>query len=241
MNQDRAYGIEIELLHDDKIAMARALTAAGIDIQVSHYTHSTTSYWKMVDDASLRGGNGYELVSPKLYGENGLDQIRTVCRVLAEQGARVNVTCGLHVHHDAADYKAKHFENVLRLYGRAESVLDSMMPKSRRENNNTYCRSVDGIAGRIGYSRMGRYYKVNFESYQRHGTVEFRHHSGTIEADKIINWVLITQRIMDRCKKMVKAGHKLSMYDFQQIIGLIHDGADTIRQYIGTRVQALAA
>jgi Putative amidoligase enzyme len=34
-------------------------------------------------------------------------------------------------------------------------------------------------------------------AFWRHGTVEFRHHSGTVEADKIINWVSLTQHLLE--------------------------------------------
>lgn len=34
-----------------------------------------------------------------------------------------------------------------------------------------------------------RYYKVNTHALQKHGTIEVRHHQGTVNADKIIGWV----------------------------------------------------
>ena len=45
-----------------------------------------------------------------------------------------------------------------------------------------------------------RYVKVNAESFMRHGTVEFRQHSGTIEFEKISNWVKICGNLIDKSK-----------------------------------------
>ena len=36
---------------------------------------------------------------------------------------------------------------------------------------------------------LDRYYKVNLQSLSRYGTIEFRQHNGTIDAEKILNWV----------------------------------------------------
>jgi hypothetical protein len=36
----------------------------------------------------------------------------------------------------------------------------------------------------------GRYNKVNLCAFLRHGTIEFRQHSGTMNVDKVINWIV---------------------------------------------------
>ncbi|MDO5509556.1 MAG: amidoligase family protein, partial [Weeksellaceae bacterium] len=46
-----------------------------------------------------------------------------------------------------------------------------------------------------------RYLKLNLSSYQRHGTVEFRHHSGTVNYTKIKNWILICARLVEASKQ----------------------------------------
>jgi hypothetical protein len=45
-----------------------------------------------------------------------------------------------------------------------------------------------------------RYHKLNLTAYRRHRTVEFRQHSGTLEANKAINWVLLCLRMVDAAK-----------------------------------------
>ena len=49
-----------------------------------------------------------------------------------------------------------------------------------------------------GHYASERYYKVNFCSYVAFGTLEFRQHSGTIEFEKMMNWVKITHMIIER-------------------------------------------
>jgi hypothetical protein len=39
---------------------------------------------------------------------------------------------------------------------------------------------------------------VNFQSLAEHGTIEFRQHQGTLNAKKIISWVLVTQAFIER-------------------------------------------
>ncbi len=243
-DNNRTFGIEIEAYGVSRRALTTALSQAGINIQNEAYNHNTRSYWKIVNDGSIRGIDGFELVSPPLCGEAGLNEIRTVCRVLAQLGARVNKSCGLHVHHHAPDFKPRHFQNLVAFYTKAEDQIDRVMPNSRRASNNRYC----GTMKRFNADRLfdnSRYHKLNLNSYYRYGTVEFRHHSGTIEADKIINWVELTQRMVLRAKKRVTAynGHSLTWYDVKQALGLVHnpDNSDLrLARFYETRMAALA-
>ena len=66
--------------------------------------------WNAQRDGSLRttlrGYEGVEIVSPVLRGREGLEQVRQVAALLQELGARVNRTCGLHVHVGATSVQA---------------------------------------------------------------------------------------------------------------------------------------
>jgi hypothetical protein len=48
--------------------------------------------------------------------------------------------------------------------------------------------------------RGGRYHKVNIAAYNMYGTIEFRHHQGTLSADKAVNWVIFTQQLVNKAK-----------------------------------------
>ncbi len=215
MNLNRTFGVEIEFI-GDKDAVAQALNDAGIPCQAERRNRITRSYWKIVSDSSIspnaddirRGWEGWELVSPILKGRRGLEEIKEVCAVLKTVGVSVNKTCGLHVHHDARDFQTETFKNIIKIYTRFEETIDSLVAPSRRGNNNTYCQSlleidIERILKQDNFQSIRAYYgdrykKLNIESFVTHGTIEFRQHQGTVNADKIINWIKLTQAIVER-------------------------------------------
>ncbi|RIV20506.1 amidoligase enzyme [Fibrisoma montanum] len=239
---NRRFGIEIEAYNVEKHTLASALREAGIDVAVEGYNHTTRAHWKIVTDGSLNGNNTFELVSPILEGQDGLNQLQTVCRVLKQKNAYINRSCGLHVHFDAEHIGLSHTKNLLINYSRFERVIDSFMPISRRAGNNGYCLSFASQLSRIeSASTMNalcgvmhtRYYKVNLQAYLRHKTIEFRQHSGTIEFEKISNWVLFLHNLVEYSRNQrVENATFESLRSFQQ------DGVIT---YLNNRISELAA
>lgn len=192
------FGVEIEAYNCTRERLARELRDAGIRVAVENYNHDTRDHWKLVSDASLRGENTFELVSPILIGEDGLKELETVCWVLDLCDVKINDSCGFHVHMDAANFNMDTWKNMALTYKRLESVIDSFMPGSRRDNQ--YCRSLNAIsevkirsASTISELQRvfnnQRYYKLNLEAYSRHRTVEFRQHSGTTDFTKMEKWI----------------------------------------------------
>lgn len=45
---------------------------------------------------------------------------------------------------------------------------------------------------------QGRYHKLNLVSLWVHGTIEFRQHSGTVDADKAVNWIELLMQFVNR-------------------------------------------
>ena len=127
-------------------------------------------------DGSLNGNDTFELVSPILVGEAGLQELEKGCWVLDLCDVKVNGSCGLHVHIDAAGFSMETWRNLSLSYKHLEPVIDRFIPASRRDNY--YCRGlghvsdgmirsarmVDELKGRIG----DRYHKVDLEA--THGT-----------------------------------------------------------------------
>jgi hypothetical protein len=135
-----------------------------------------------------------------LEGENGLEQVRIVCDVLVRLRAKVNKSCGMHIHFDAANLNLQNWKNLILNYANLEDVIDSIMPMNRRCNANTYCMTmkIDNLVNELDLAQTiekvaaiysTRFRKLNTQAYSRHKTVEFRQHSGTIEAVKIVNWI----------------------------------------------------
>jgi hypothetical protein len=125
----------------------------------------------------------------------------------------------LHVHHYAGDLSVKNFRNLYISYAKYEGLIDTLQPISRRGNNNQYCRSLitygyDELVERLNRCKTiddircifgTRYLKLNIESYVRYGTIEFRQGAGTTDADKIINWIMFTQLMVERSKFSIVA------------------------------------
>ena len=159
---NRKFGIEIEAYNCSRERLARELRESGIEVVVEGYNHTTRPHWKLVTDSSLNGNDTFELVSPILVGEAGLRELEKVCWVLELCDVKVNGSCGLHVHIDAAGFSMETWRNLALSYKHLEPVIDRFMPASRRDNY--YCRglghvsdgmirsarTVDELKGRIG-------------------------------------------------------------------------------------------
>jgi hypothetical protein len=244
---DRKYGIEIELFAtrsnpSDHQAIVNALRAAGVDCTFAGYTHSVSSHWKVVTDGSVvtpDGRRGLELVSPPLSGEAGLKEIERVCEALATIGAWVNRSCGFHVHHDASDLSVGNIIGIAKTVKRFGRVFDGLMAESRR--NNQYathmtdsdieslerCESLDSLRRRFPGDSTERYHTFNVCAFQRHGTVEFRQHGGTVEARKMIPWIILTQGLVEKGKASKSVRGK--------VMGATGDGLDMLFRTAGLR------
>ncbi len=85
-------------------------------VRVEGYNHTdSTEYWKLVADGSLTGNESFELVSPILHGEEGLKDLEKVCWVLELCNVKVNESCGLHIHMDAADFTINTWKNLAEI------------------------------------------------------------------------------------------------------------------------------
>ena len=221
---NRRFGIEIEAYNCTRERLARELREAGINVAVEGYNHDTRNHWKLVTDGSLRGNDTFELVSPILEGESGLRELEKVCWVLDFCDVKVNESCGLHVHMDAADFTMNTWKNLALSYKNIENVINAFMPNTRRDNH--YCKSLSRISERrileattVADLRSAfgndRYHKVNLEAYARHRTVEFRQHGGSTNFTKMSNWVLFLSRMITFAQHAkVEAGETLQNLPF---------------------------
>jgi hypothetical protein len=213
------FGVEIECYAPDSLthttytqstASAVQQAVPGISIVAESYNHTTRNHWKVVPDGSL-GHRGVEIVSPILRGEQGLEMLGKVLDALRATGHSVDTTTGIHVHMGLGHAKIKKIKSFLKLYVRYEHVLDFMMGRSRRANNNSYCRShasgdafdMQRMFGAIERARNiddvmyalqpsgSRYMKLNLHPWRRQRTLEIRHFGGSLNATKVTNWILL--------------------------------------------------
>jgi hypothetical protein len=204
--------------------VALAIRSAGVLCMAERYNHITRDHWKITTDRSLGHdvyrSKGAEIVSPVLRGEEGLESIRKVCNILTELKCRVNTKCGLHVHVGAAARRGVPFlKNMARMYQHFDGVIDAFMSPSRRgpSGGGGFCGSlrvdhprleiaqtVQDVGRAIGQNFANgnrspqRYRKFNILTYFDPGTVEFRHHQGTVDAQKTEMWVKLCLRMTAR-------------------------------------------
>ena len=217
--KQRSFGVEIECIvpgHDQR-QVAEALRAAGIAAESESYNHETRSHWKLTTDSSVCGGTWgrdfpMEIVSPVLRYSEGRRQLEIVCGVLKTLNAKVNKTCGLHVHHGVSVCKKEHVRRVIQFYALNEHWIDRLVAKSRRADNGQYCKSLATYAAQGSWHPLHkivhttepirkwsdlrwepRYTKINMQSFVKYGTMEVRHHQGSVEAPKILDWVEFVQ------------------------------------------------
>ena len=255
---NRKFGIEIEAYNVPMAKVAAELNAVGILCAVEGYNHQTRNHWKIVSDCSINGVQAFELVSPILQGENGLMQVAIVGDTLERIGAKVNTSCGLHVHVDGRDLTVNSLSRICKMWLKYESCFDSIVPKSRRNNRfaagirskfasleagfaklatATSIQGLTRIMNSDGYSGSSRYHKLNLESMVRHGTVEFRQHSGTVNGLKMVNWVKLVGGFVETAvnAKSIKAAGEGK---FENLLEVTPDA--TVRKFYRERRVALA-
>jgi hypothetical protein len=232
-----------------RAALAHAITAAGVSCKAieyrDHYDHG--GGWAIKTDRSVAADYGFEAVSPPLTGEEGFAQTEKVCAVLLQHGCQITSKCGLHVHIDARNPTRIAIESLRRLallYVGHELLIDACMPASRRgkaaangyahgfagvsANAIMACRDAGSLAqvmrpGRVpgGALREYRYVKLNFGSILTHGTVEFRHHGGTLEPEKIRNWVYACQRMVEYA---LRGEDQQVVHETRRVIATVRQG-----------------
>jgi len=213
-------GFEIEYTTSvyDRYDLARKIADAGIPCEAQGYNHNTSAGWKIVTDGSLSGRWTGEIVSPILNDNNFEEKINAVGQVLKATGTDVtNKSAGLHVHIKPVrgKFTKEDIKAIYIAYKNNEALIDSFMAKSRRSTNNRWSGSlnhlnIDNILSRRPEEldpRNGlRYHKINFcqaWSSRGTGTIEFRHHQGTCDAQKIIAWAKFIIAFVKSAKNLV--------------------------------------
>lgn len=223
------FGIEIENGLTVSAATA-ALKAAGIRCEEERYNHAVRDYWKVTTDASVFMGS--EVVSPPLpYTKESFLLIDFVCKTLRAAGGTVNAKCGLHVHHGVEDFDKDSMVRLVDDWFLHQDEIMRLVPASRTGNFFSkkmpvwLYSSVRGKADAgLGRSKRkslcaqrDRYCAINFHSYARQGTVEWRAHAGTLDGVKIRNWVLFGKAMVE----FAKVPHLSVKHDLEGLLNLL--------------------
>lgn len=268
MEYELQFGVEIEFYNVHYELAIRELRAAGLEVKnyrgYTHEDHETA--WKVTTDSSVNAFNtglyaGLELVSPILKGDKGLDDLRTALTVLSNIGARVDSTCGLHVHHNASSFDHQQLINIVNLYYTHQAGINTILPKSRRTSARArYCKPIPTKSlAAINYQKQythcetenqklmkavnsfkTRYLVINLHAFAIHKTVEFRQHSGTLDADKAEAWILLTYQMMRYASTHTVEEPKNNRKSLQQLLETIGLEDTWVSDYLNSRQIALA-
>jgi hypothetical protein len=231
----RTFGIEIEVIGVTRKAIAEAI-ASVVKGTVDHVDDledegqsfervilGNDMYWKIEDDESLSGPPELraEIVSPVL--DRGdvpivLDVVKTVARV----GARVDDSCGVHVHIGSGACNVEHLCKAVDLMIDLEPIVmqDTLGIKAER---NQFSRLMDAafirrfkakrpvtmeefwelyygapLKGQLTRLDPARYRGLNLHSHAYRGTVEFRYFDGSLDPTRVEIYVKLAMAIADR-------------------------------------------
>jgi hypothetical protein len=188
----------------------------------------------IVRDGSLPS-EGFEINTMPADGDRFIEQISDICSAIRTDEGFADCSCGLHVHVGAKDLRWWEVRRVIGLYAKVEDGLFRVIAPSRRKGQfcvpcgDTFMQHLisptstpmlkmkmtkmlygDVSARRIPEMRKdkynrARYSALNIHSWMHRGTIEFRHHHGTVNKAKIVNWALLCAALVDKAARMTEA------------------------------------
>jgi len=168
----------------------------------------TFKYWRATEDGSLRDGGIEYIFAAPLAGKDLVSAIRELNTKL--DAAKIvpifSERCSLHVHIDIRNMTFAQFINFVVLATIFEKPLFKLAGTGRERN--LFCLSVEEAEADIvtlgkyskhdslgdvhhGLRNTSKYSACNISSIFRHGSLEFRHHEGTMNPKRILDWVNI--------------------------------------------------
>ena len=220
--KDQAFGLELEFsgITREKAAQAVAQVVGGHARYEGGVYYKYTVYaedgrkWLVERDSSvnhINGGEQCEFVTPKCNYED-IELVQECIRALRRAGAKVDYSCGIHIHVDGSNHTAQSLKNLAFTF-RAKEDLIFKAVGTQQSRLNRWCQPIDDrLVENIKkikkldsdklkdvwystYSDYGRdsnshyhasrYHALNFHSMWYRGTVEFRLFESTLHAGKI--------------------------------------------------------
>ena len=187
--------------------------------------------WRCVRDSSVTGGgwNGgamAEVVSPVLRYDD-MATLQKVVRAIRRCGAKVDSTCGMHIHIGADAFTTKALVNLMKIVYRQEDLIYAALRIENRQHwaakigtrnpaglmnkiNGGTIRTLDDLRA-AWYEHSNphpshydgtRYHGVNLHNVFFRGTVEFRWFAATLHAGKVKAYI---QFVLALAAKAIRA------------------------------------
>ncbi len=227
--------------------------------------------WKVVSDASIRcqaRGNrtaaraySVEVVSPICKYED-IETVQEIVRKLRAGGAKVNDSCGIHVHVDASRHNPQTLRNIVNIMASKEDLLYKTLKVNI--DREYYCQKADlrflddvnlkhpktmeelerlwynGESRRNSHYDQTRYHALNLHSVFNKGTIEFRMFNSTLHAGEVKSYIQLClaishQALVQQRAMRTKTHSDNEKYTFRTWLlrlGLIGDEFKTARQHL---------
>ena len=277
--RSQRFGIEIEMTGITRAAAAKVI-AGYFNTMATHVGGGYDAYavrddqgrqWKIVFDSSIHAetrreytnNDDYkvEFVSPICLYQD-IEPLQEIIRKLRVAGAKVNSSCGIHVHVDASTHSAKTLRNIVNIMAAKEDLLyKALQVDVARER---YCRKADtrfldemnhqrpssmdqletiwynGRSGRNWHYDNSRYHGLNLHSVFTKGTIEFRLFNSTLHAGEIKSYIQLClaishQALVQKGASRTKTQSPNEKYTFRTWLlrlGLIGDEFKTARLHL---------
>lgn len=239
--KDQCFGVEVEMTGITRRQAAEALAAyfgtsvhyCGTYYDTWGVTDPEGKEWKLMSDSSItperKTRDGYsvlsknsteggerqvEMVTPKLtYAE--LPKLQECVRRVKKAGAKVNKSCGIHVHVDASNHNRQRLKNLIGIMYSKEDILFKAL-QVNEDRARDFCQKVrepmlrqartlssdettdltqleqiwyEGNVKSSEHYNWTRYYALNLHSVFYRGTVEWRCFNSTLHAGKVAAYV----------------------------------------------------
>lgn len=277
--RNQNFGIEIEMTGITRSTAAKVI-AGHFGTSAAHVGGSYDAYsvrspddrqWKVMSDASLkcedRSGRSasrlysVEFVSPICRYED-IETIQELVRKLRAAGARVNSSCGIHVHIDASTHIPKTLRNIVNIMASKEDLLYKSLKVGVARQR--YCRKMDtrfldemnsrppltmdqvksmwydGEDYSYRHYDDTRYHALNLHSVFNKGTIEFRLFNSTLHAGEVKSYIQLCmaishQALIQKSARKTKTQSDNEKYTFRTWLlrlGLIGDEFKTARHHL---------
>ncbi len=260
---------------------AAAKTIAGyLGTQAVHVGGSYDTYtiedpqgrkWKVVSDASIHCESrrnehtsrtyAVEVVSPICKYED-IETVQEIVRQLRHAGAKVNDSCGIHIHVDASRHNPQTLRNVSNIMASKEDLLYKTLKV--QVDRQYYCQKADlrflddlnnrqpktmemleriwynGESRRYNHYDSSRYHMLNLHSVFSKGTIEFRMFNSTLHAGEVKSYIQLCLAISHQALIQQRAFRTKTQTDNEKYtfrtwllrLGLIGKEFETARQHL---------
>lgn len=186
-----SFGVEIEcnIPSECSASFPRGGYHRGCSIPVA-----PSAGWNCQSDCSVQSTDGCfsaEVVSPKLTGESGLVEVVTMLDLLDSINARVNSSCGLHVHVSTEGLTEKEIKRVVKLFKAFETAFYALNGETMTTRmNSRYCKPSSMWTG-------DRYASLNLTNIN-HGHIEIRVWSGNLKPEVVVAAIYMATALVSR-------------------------------------------